>query len=103
MLIATCDRYQVRGLLIEEFRAIPEVKTAQTICIFAETLKEGLKESLFATATNEGKHILTVVYFKICQYSLEFVATNNHILIVLNTFGVETEPKLTQLMPRVKL
>jgi hypothetical protein len=102
-LIAAGDRDQVRGLSSEELPTIPEVKTAQTICIPAETLKEGLKGSMFATATNEGKHILTGVYFKICQYSLEFAATNDHILIILNTFGVKTERKLTQLMPRVKL
>ena len=84
-LIAACGRYQVRGLSSEEFPAIPEVKTAQTICIPAETLKEGLKGSLFATATDEGKHILTGVYFKICQDSLEFAATDGHRLVVLNT------------------
>jgi DNA polymerase-3 subunit beta len=84
-LIAACGRYQVRGIPSEEFPAIPEVKTAQTICIPAETLKEGLKGSLFATATDEGKHILTGVYFKICQDSLEFAATDGHRLVVLNT------------------
>ena len=84
-LIAACGRYQVRGIPSEEFPAIPEVKTAQTICIPAETLKEGLKGSLFATATDEGKQILTGVYFKICQDSLEFAATDGHRLVVLNT------------------
>lgn len=84
-LIAACGRYQVRGISSEEFPAIPEVKTAQTICIPAETLKEGLKGSLFATATDEGKHILTGVYFKICQDTLEFAATDGHRLVVLNT------------------
>ncbi len=84
-LIAACGRYQVRGISSEEFPAIPEVKTAQTICIPAETLKEGLKGSLFATATDEGKHILTGVYFKIGQDSLEFAATDGHRLVVLNT------------------
>jgi DNA polymerase III subunit beta len=84
-LIAACGRYQVRGLSSEGFPTIPEVKTAQTICIPAETLKEGLKGSLFATATDEGKHILTGVYFKICQDSLEFAATDGHRLVVLNT------------------
>jgi DNA polymerase-3 subunit beta len=92
-LIAAGDRDRVRGLSSEEFRAIPEVKTAPTISIPAETLKEGLKGSMFATATNEGKHILTGVYFKICQYSLEFAATNDDLLVVLNTFGVETDRK----------
>jgi len=84
-LIAACGRYQVRGISSEEFPAIPEVKTAQTIRIPPETLKEGLKGSLFATATDEGKHILTGVYFKICQDSLEFAATDGHRLVVLNT------------------
>lgn len=84
-LIAACGRYQVRGLSSEEFPPLPEVKTAQTICIPAETLKEGLKGSLFATATDEGKHILTGVYFKIGQDSLEFAATDGHRLVVLNT------------------
>lgn len=84
-LIAACGRYQVRGISSEEFPAIPEVKTAQTICIPAETLKEGLKGSLFATATDEGKQILTGVYFKIGQDSLEFAATDGHRLVVLNT------------------
>src|SRR4028119_1895834 len=84
-LIAACGRYQVRGISSEEFPAIPEVKTAQIICIPAETLKEGLKGSLFATATDEGKHILTGVYFKIGQDSLEFAATDGNRLVVLNT------------------
>lgn len=84
-LIAASGRYQVRGISSEEFPAIPEVKTAQTIRIPPETLKEGLKGSLFATATDEGKHILTGVYFKICQDTLEFAATDGHRLVVLNT------------------
>ncbi|WP_445176406.1 DNA polymerase III subunit beta [Microcoleus sp.] len=84
-LLAACGRYQVRGISSEEFPAIPEVKTAQTIRIPPETLKEGLKGSLFATATDEGKHILTGVYFKIGQDSLEFAATDGHRLVVLNT------------------
>lgn len=84
-LIAACGRYQVRGISSEEFPAIPEVKTAQTICIPPETLKEGLKGSLFATATDETKYILTGVYLNICQDSLEFAATDGHRLVVLNT------------------
>ncbi|WP_449420582.1 DNA polymerase III subunit beta [Phormidium nigroviride] len=84
-LIAACGRYQVRGISSEEFPAIPEVKTAQTIRIPPETLKEGLKGSLFATATDETKYILTGVYLKICQNSLEFAATDGHRLVVLNT------------------
>ena len=99
-LIAACGRYQVRGLSSEEFPAIPEVKTAQTICIPAETLKEGLKGSLFATATDEGKQILTGVYFKICQDSLEFAATDGHRLVVLNTsiqgFSKKKQAEITQ-------
>jgi DNA polymerase-3 subunit beta len=99
-LIAACGRYQVRGLSSEEFPTIPEVKTAQTICIPAETLKEGLKGSLFATATDEGKHILTGVYFKIGQDSLEFAATDGHRLVVLNTsiqgFSKKKQAEITQ-------
>jgi DNA polymerase-3 subunit beta len=99
-LIAACGRYQVRGLSSEEFPAIPEVKTAQTICIPAETLKEGLKGSLFATATDEGKQILTGVYFKIGQDSLEFAATDGHRLVVLNTsiqgFSKKKQAEITQ-------
>ena len=99
-LIAACGRYQVRGISSEEFPAIPEVKTAQTIRIPPETLKEGLKGSLFATATDEGKHILTGVYFKICQDSLEFAATDGHRLVVLNTsiqgFSKKKQAEITQ-------
>ncbi|MEG3878684.1 DNA polymerase III subunit beta [Microcoleus sp. herbarium7] len=99
-LIAACGRYQVRGISSEEFPAIPEVKTTQTICIPAETLKEGLKGSLFATATDEGKQILTGVYFKIGQDSLEFAATDGHRLVVLNTsiqgFSKKKQAEITQ-------
>ena len=99
-LIAACGRYQVRGISSEEFPAIPEVKTAQTIRIPPETLKEGLKGSLFATATDEGKHILTGVYFKICQDTLEFAATDGHRLVVLNTsiqgFSKKKQAEITQ-------
>lgn len=84
-LIATTGRYQVRGLPTEEFPAIPEVDSKQTIHVPVEALKEGLKGTLFATTSDETKRILTGVHFNIHQNTLEFAATDGHRLAVITT------------------
>ncbi|MCL1475421.1 DNA polymerase III subunit beta [Argonema antarcticum] len=84
-LIATTGRYQVRGLPIEEFPAIPEVDSTSTIHVPVEALKEGLKGTLFATTNDETKRILTGVHFNIHQNTLEFAATDGHRLAVITT------------------
>ncbi|HAZ48782.1 MAG TPA: DNA polymerase III subunit beta [Cyanobacteria bacterium UBA11369] len=84
-LIATTGRYQVRGLPTEEFPAIPEVNSTQTIHVPVEGLKAGLKGTLFATTTDETKRILTGVHLKIHGDTLEFAATDGHRLAVIST------------------
>lgn len=82
-IIATTGRYQIRGLPTEEFPGIPEVNSALTIPVPVETLKEGLKGTLFATTSDETKRILTGVHLKIHPDTLEFAATDGHRLAVI--------------------
>lgn len=94
-LTADSGRYQVRGLSAEEFPRIPEVTAQQAIHLPAETLKEGLRGSLFATTSDETKLILTGVHLKLEQDTLELAATDGHRLAVLqaSTQGIAAKKK----------
>ena len=94
-LTADSGRYQVRGLSAEEFPRLPEVTAQQVIHLPAETLKEGLRGSLFATTSDETKLILTGVHLKLEQDTLELAATDGHRLAVLqaSTQGIAGKKK----------
>ncbi|MBR8834421.1 MAG: DNA polymerase III subunit beta [Stigonema ocellatum SAG 48.90 = DSM 106950] len=94
-LTADSGRYQVRGLSAEEFPRLPEVTVQQAIHLPAETLKVGLRGSLFATTSDEAKLILTGVHIKLEQDILELAATDGHRLAVLqaSTQGIAGKKK----------
>jgi DNA polymerase-3 subunit beta len=95
-LTADSGRYQVRCLSAEEFPRIPVVTAQQAIHLPAETLKEGLRGSLFATSTDETKLILTGIHLKLEQDTLEFAATDGHRLAVLQASTQGIAPKKKQ-------
>ncbi|NJK33525.1 MAG: DNA polymerase III subunit beta [Oscillatoriales cyanobacterium SM2_2_1] len=83
--ILTCGagRYQVYGLTAEEFPALPQVDgTSQRVYLPVEAVLEGLNASLFASATDETKRILTGVHVTGSATAMEFAATDGHRLSV---------------------
>jgi DNA polymerase-3 subunit beta len=77
--------YKIRGMGTEEFPELPTVENGGTSRLPAAALIEGLKGSLFATASDETKQVLTGVHLIVKQDSLEFAATDGHRLAVVET------------------
>ncbi len=78
-------KYKVQGVEADDYPALPEINSDESIEIPALTLLEGLKGTLFSTASDETKQVLTGVHLKADFASLEFAATDGHRLAVLST------------------
>jgi DNA polymerase III subunit beta len=74
--------FYLRGVLAEEY---PELPTAQenSFDLPVTPLIEGLKGTLFASATDETKQILTGVHITAKDNILEFASTDGHRLAVV--------------------
>lgn len=74
--------FYLRGVVAEEY---PELPTAQenSFDLPVLPLVEGLKASLFASATDETKQILTGVHITAKDNILEFASTDGHRLAVV--------------------
>lgn len=84
-LSCSAGRYQVRGLSAEDYPSLPEIESAETVKLSADSLIEGLKGALFATSSDETKQVLTGVHLTAAAKSLEFAATDGHRLAVVQT------------------
>lgn len=86
--------YQMRGMASESFPKLPSL-SGQVYKLPTESLKEGLRGTLFATVKDETKRILTGVHIKLDGTILEFAATDGHRLATVQTSiqGISTKPK----------
>ncbi|MDG2990546.1 DNA polymerase III subunit beta [Candidatus Synechococcus calcipolaris G9] len=74
--------YQLQGISSEEFPALPSLDEVEPLTLTANTLREGLQSSLFASSTDESKQVLTGLHLSFQPDSLEFAATDGHRLAV---------------------
>ncbi len=79
-----CNRanYKLLGLPAEEFPLLPQVKEESRFTIDRATLRDAIKQTLFATSSDETRAILTGVLVVFQGDSLRFVATDTHRLAV---------------------
>lgn len=80
----TCERseYKLLGLTPTDFPSLPEVSDATTFTVPADTLKEMIKQTIFAVSTEETRAILTGVLLEYDGVTLRLVATDTHRLTV---------------------
>ncbi|NEQ77915.1 MAG: DNA polymerase III subunit beta [Okeania sp. SIO2C9] len=90
-LTSTSGRYEVRGMVGEEYPELPKVEEGEVIHLPPEALINGLKGTLFATSPDETKQVLTGVHLKVQKDGLEFAATDGHRLAIVNTESVAPE------------
>ncbi len=91
-IICGSGKYQVHGLPVEEFPELPQIDAdGQVTYLPVESLLLGLDSSLFATATDESKRILTGVHITATSDFLEFAATDGHRLSVIQTKFLDEE------------
>lgn len=80
----TCERseYKLLGLSPTEYPPLPEVSDPTSFTVPAETLKEMIKQTIFAVSTEETRAILTGVLVEYDGVTLRMVATDTHRLTV---------------------
>lgn len=80
----TCERseYKLLGLSPSEYPSLPEVSDATTFAVPADTLKEMIKQTIFAVSTEETRAILTGVLVECDGVTLRMVSTDTHRLTV---------------------
>jgi DNA polymerase-3 subunit beta len=74
--------YKLLGLSADEFPLLPQVKEDSRFVIDRETLKDAVRQTIFATSTDETRAILTGVLVVFQGDSLKLVATDTHRLAV---------------------
>ena len=74
--------YKLLGLSADEFPLLPQVKEDSRFVIDRVTLKDAIKQTIFATSTDETRAILTGVLVVFQGDSLKLVATDTHRLAV---------------------
>ena len=74
--------YKLLGLSADEFPLLPQVKEDSRFVVDRETLKDAVKQTIFATSTDETRAILTGVLVVFQGDSLKLVATDTHRLAV---------------------
>ncbi|MER3473918.1 MAG: DNA polymerase III subunit beta [Armatimonadota bacterium] len=79
-----CERseYKLLGLSPTDYPSLPEVSDATTFTVPADTLKEMIKQTIFAVSTEETRAILTGVLVECDGVTLRMVATDTHRLTV---------------------
>ncbi|WP_198013602.1 DNA polymerase III subunit beta [Crinalium epipsammum] len=99
---ADAGKYTIKGISTEEFPELPAVFTIAR-SIPAETLKEGLKATIFAASKDETKQILTGVFFKLEQDRINLAATDGSRLAAIegSTKGIGKKEN-TEVLEEIK-
>ncbi|MFB2877768.1 DNA polymerase III subunit beta [Floridanema aerugineum] len=83
----TCSgkRYNFRGMAASDFPQLPTIEpsTGSSAILTASVLARGLKTTLFATASDETKLVLSGVRLTVSAQRVEFAATNSKSLAVV--------------------
>jgi len=80
--------YQIRGMAASDYPELPELPAEQSLLLPSDRFLAGIKMTLFAAATDEGKQILTGVHLKTTKDGLEFATTDGHRLALASSEGV---------------
>ena len=84
-IISSSGKYEIQGLSADEYPEMPFIGKGQgeTVALLPDSLREGIKGTLFTVTTDETKQVLTGVHLTIRKDSLEFASTDGHRLSVV--------------------
>jgi DNA polymerase-3 subunit beta len=68
----------IKGIEASEFPLIPAIKQVDGLTLKAQELKEAITQTIFATAIDETRAVLTGVLLKINEEELRLVATDSY-------------------------
>ncbi len=91
--------YKLLGLPAEEFPLLPQVKEESRFVIDRTVLRDAIRQTLFATSSDETRAILTGVLVVFQGDSLKFVATDTHRLAVRDCAVKEGSGSASAIVP----
>lgn len=94
------ERFQaeIHPLAAAEFPIIPAVKPSQTLTIPALSLKEGIRQTLFSTAIDETRPVLTALALRFGSKGVKLVATDSFRLAEKTITSVQSTTSATTLL-----
>lgn len=85
----------------EEYpRTQPISETATSVVVSGTTLNENITRSLFATAQDELRLVMTGIYFDLTADSLAIVASDGHKLVRNKNFNVKSDTPASFILPK---
>ncbi len=85
--------YQVRGMIADDFPALPLVESGTSLKLNPLLLSNAIKSTLFASSTDDAKQLLTGVNLVFDGYGIESAATDGHRLAILNLNNILCQSK----------
>ena len=83
-LISKSGTYKVKGMISDDFPALPLVQNGTSLKLNPLLLSSAIKSTLFASSTDDSKQLLTGVNLTFDGYGIESAATDGHRLAILN-------------------
>ncbi|MEM1319305.1 MAG: DNA polymerase III subunit beta [Bacteroidota bacterium] len=96
-------KYRLAGENGEDFPAIPEPETVDSITLQAPMLTQAISKTLFATSNDELRPSMTGVYFQVDFNKLTFVATDAHKLVKYTFANIQSEVSTSFIVPKKAL
>jgi len=80
------SKYKIPVMPADEFPELPQVENCEPVNLPAQTLLDGLTETLMAASDEATKQVLCGIHFKLSPEKLEMAATDGHCLCVSEHF-----------------
>ncbi len=96
-------KYRLAGENGQDFPAIPEAESTDSITLPSQRLAQGINKTIFAASNDELRPSMTGVYFQIDFNKLILVATDAHKLVKYTFTDIESEVSTSFIVPKKAL
>ncbi len=96
-------RYKLTGHNPEEFPKMPELEATSRVEVSAEVLSKAMELTIFATANDEMRPVMSGVYCEMSPEQMNFVATDGHKLVKYTRKDAKAESETSINLPRKAL
>lgn len=96
-------KYKLSGENGEDYPAIPESETVETVTLSAYELNQAISKTLFATSNDDLRPAMTGVFFQVESGRIIFVATDAHKLVKYTVHSIQGDVSATFILPKKAL
>jgi len=102
-LISDNGKYKITGESAADFPKTAVLKNTDLVEISTDTFKHAIKNTLFATSTDELRPAMTGVLMEVSKKKITFAATDGHRLIRYDRLDVSNKSNANLIIPRKTL